>query len=122
MSQENVEVVRDGYRVFRSQGLDALVARLDPDFEFVEDPRFPEAGVYRGREESAAYWRQFMEEWERWEFELEDAQDVGGDEVLVRFMIRGRGKGSGLETEFEALWLWTVRDGRIVRCRAFLDM
>jgi ketosteroid isomerase-like protein len=122
MSQDNVEVVVDGYRLFQSQGLDALIARLDPDFEFVEDPRFPEAGVYRGRQAFAAYARQFMDAWESFDFELEDAQEVGGDDVLVRFRISGRGKESGLETEFEAGWLWTVRDGRIVRCRAYLDM
>ena len=122
MSEENVEVIRDGYRAWQRGGLDALLERLDPDFEFEEDPRFPDGGIYRGRDEFGAYVRQFMDVWDRWGFELKEARDAGSDMVFTRFIIRGRARGSGLGTELEAGWLWTLRVGRAVHCRAYLDV
>jgi hypothetical protein len=60
-----------------------LLERLDPEFEFEEDPHFPEAGVYRGREAFGAYGRQFMAARETWEFDLKEIREAaGGDRVL----------------------------------------
>ena len=49
--------------------------------------------------------------------ELTDA----GDQVLARLTARGRGKQSGVETEWEFWQLWTYRDGRAVHGRGFTD-
>jgi uncharacterized protein len=122
MSEENVAVVREAYRVWVSGGLDAFLECLDPGFVFEEDPHFPEAGTYRGREAFGEYGRQFLAAWETWEFDLVEAREAAdGDRVLTRFVLRGRGHGSGLETELEAGWIWTVRDGRLTHARAYLD-
>src|SRR5512133_1268287 len=99
MSEENVEVVQDGYRAWQRGGLDALLERLDPDFEFEEDPMFPEAGVYRGRDEFLTYARQFMDVGDEWVFDLVEIRDAGRDRVFTRFVVRGRGHGSGVGTE-----------------------
>lgn len=36
--------------------------------------------------------------------------------------FRGRGHESGLETELEVGWVWTVRDGRPTHARAYLEL
>jgi ketosteroid isomerase-like protein len=126
MSEENVEIVWgviDGRRVDVTQPdvPEAFVERLDPEVEFEEDPSFPEAGVYRGRSEVLRYFKNFTAEFEQFVFEVEDMKVVGGDGVLVCLRQTGRGKGSGAEFDFQSAWLFTVRDGGVVRIRAYLD-
>jgi ketosteroid isomerase-like protein len=51
MSQENVEVVRRAYAAFNRGDLDAVVANVAPDAEYVTSGAIPGSGsVYRGRE------------------------------------------------------------------------
>jgi ketosteroid isomerase-like protein len=126
MSQENVEVVWgviDGPRVDVTEPdvPEAFVERLDPEIEFEEDPSFPEAGVYRGRSEVLRYFKNFVAEFERFVFEVEDVKVVGQDGVLFCFRQTGQGKGSGAEFDFQSAWLFTVRDDQVVRIRSYLD-
>ncbi len=126
MSRENVEIVR---RVLGSDVIDAtepgvvegIVERLPAEIEFEEDPRFPEAGVYRGRSELLGYYRQFTSEFERFVFEVEEIVSTGPADVLVLFRLSGLGSGSSATFEFRPAWLFTVRDGRVTRIKAYLD-
>jgi ketosteroid isomerase-like protein len=126
MSRENVKLV---WEVLEGQRLDAaepgvtegFVARLTPDVEYEEDPSFPEAGVYRGRSEVLGYFKQFSAQFERFIFEVEDVVAAGDDGVLVNLHVSGRGKGSGAVFDFRPAWHYTVRDGRVIRIRAYLD-
>jgi ketosteroid isomerase-like protein len=126
MSQENVEVVR---RAIGTMSFDAAeddrraeyVERLAFDVEFEEDPRFPEAGTYRGRDEVLRYFAQFVSQFEPFLFTVEDLVDAGEDNVLVCLHIEGRGKGSSAEFDVRAGWVFTVRDGQVVRIRAYYE-
>ena len=135
MSQENVEIVR---RVFekasgragpRAGVLDALDAdavavifeSLDPEIEFHEDSRFPEAGVYRGIEAVRDYWNRFAESFDEFSFEVEDFVDLEEGRVLLLFTLTTRGKDSGATAEARPGWIYTIRDGLTARIDAFLD-
>jgi uncharacterized protein len=130
MSRENVELIRD---TFLSAGggrrMDVLdpnvVARVyetfDPAIEVREDPRFPEAGTYRGIDAVRAYFRQFTEPFDSFVFELDDVLDAGGDQVVLLFHIEGRGKDSGAVFEEDPAWIYTIRDGKVTRIEAYLD-
>jgi ketosteroid isomerase-like protein len=126
MSQENVEVVRRaiGAMSFDAAADDRRVAsveRLASDVEFEEDPRFPEAGTYRGRDEVLRYYTEFVSQFEQFLFTVEDLVDAGADDVLVCLRIEGRGKGSSAEFNVSAGWVFTVRDGQVVRIRAYYE-
>src|SRR6185503_12458674 len=106
--------------VLDPETMDAIIDFYDSE-EFHEDPRFPEAGVYRGPEEARNYYRSFGESFDEFTFEAEDFIGVGDDRVLILFLIRTRGKGSGATAEAESGWIWTVRDGKAVRIDAYFD-
>ena len=89
--------------------------------EFEEDPRFPEAGTYRGRAEVLRYFTEFVSQFEDFVLTVEDLVDAAGDDVLACLHIHGRGKGSSAGFDVRAGWIFTVRDGEIVRIRAYLD-
>ena len=128
MSRENVEVVREllgGETSFEIAGdtsfAQEFVDRLAPDVEYREDPRFPEAGTYRGRDEVRRYWLQFVAQFDRYVLTVEDIIDAADDAVLVCLHLEGRGTGGGAEFEARAGWVYTVRDGQVVRITAYLD-
>jgi ketosteroid isomerase-like protein len=120
MSRENVEIVRRAAEGYNRAGVEALHDFLDPDVEFTEDPRFPEAGVYRGRDAVEAYFRQFLEQMAGHALEVEEIVDAGDDVVAV-VRERARGTSSAAEVEWRAAFVWTMRDGTAVRGRAYLD-
>jgi ketosteroid isomerase-like protein len=126
MSRENVEVVRRvlgamSADVAERDTLDTLVKRLAPEVEFEEDPRFPEAGTYRGRDEVFRYFSEFAAQFEEFLFTVEELRESGDDTVLVLLRIRGRGKASSAQFDFRSGWLYSLRDGQVVRIRAYLD-
>jgi ketosteroid isomerase-like protein len=79
------------------------------------------SGVYRGHEGVRSFWRQWLEAWESIEFRLDELIDAG-DEIVALLWQVNRGRASGVEVpQGEWAQVWTLRDGRVVRVRAFGD-
>jgi ketosteroid isomerase-like protein len=122
MSQENVELVRGIYDEIRRRGDPIPRAEyFDPEIEFHEDPRLPEAGSYRGFEEVRAYWKQFIENFDEFVIEPEEFVEIGGDRVLVLLIITTRGRGSSAAVTMRIAWIFTIRAALITRIEAFAD-
>jgi ketosteroid isomerase-like protein len=131
MSREDVDGLRShleaastvGMRidVLDDQAIDRVMQVFHPEVEFREDPKFPEGGIYRGRDALRAYFKRFSSEFDRFWWEAEDVLDAGDDRVLALIRVRGRGKGSGAEFDIRGGWLFTMGDGTAVRVNAYLD-
>jgi ketosteroid isomerase-like protein len=126
MSQENVQVVRRAIGAVSLEAAEddtraASVQRLARDVEFEEDPRFPEARIYRGRSELLRYFTEFVSQFEQFVLTVEEVVDAGGDDVLVCLHIHGRGKGSSAEFDIRPGWIFTVRRNEVVRIRAYYE-
>ena len=76
--------------------------------------------MFRGRDAWEAYARQFLAEFSEIQYEPGEIIDAG-DDVVVNMRIHGRGSASGAEFDISAWWAATVRDGKVVRCFAYLD-
>ena len=118
MSQENVEVVRANYRAWTDGDVDAMLATLDPEFEFRPSGVFPDfAPIYRGHDGMRTFWDEMRVPWE-W-FHLDPERIVEGEDCAAAALhFRARGKGSGVITDLQqghALWF---RHGRIVKASA----
>src|SRR5436190_17960310 len=125
MSQENVEAVRQVLSglapdAAQERTVESFVERLSPDLEFVEDPRFPEAATYRGREEYLRYAREFVEQFDQFTFAVEGLRDIPDGRVLVSLHLHGRGGGSTAEFDGRAGWVYTVHDGLCVLVRGYV--
>jgi ketosteroid isomerase-like protein len=120
MSQENVEIIRRIAEAFERGGLDKFREYYHPDIEWHEDPSFPEAGVYRGLEAVEAYNRQFLSEFAEMHYEPQELIDAN-EHVIANMRIQGRGKASGATFDLSAWWVFTLRDGRLIRVHAYLD-
>ncbi len=120
MPQENVEVVRGVFDAVGSGDVDGLVGLTDPAIEWHSFFALGEAGEYHGHDGLRQYMADLTESWETLRPVLDDLLAVG--EVVVGVgRIEYRGKGSGVETEAPAGWLFKLRAGKVVRFRAFRD-
>jgi ketosteroid isomerase-like protein len=120
MSEQNVQIVRRMSEAFNRDGLTGLRPFLDPEFEYHEDPSFPEGRTYYGIEAYEGYAQRFFAEFSEIHYEVGECTDAG-DHVIANMLIRGRGKASGAEFELSAWWAMTIRDRRVIRLFAYLD-
>ena len=119
MSQENVEIVRRCVEAYLAGDNEDALAAYDAEVEFDVSLR-PEGQIYRGRAGVAEAMRVWIGTWEDWRVDIEDIADAG-DRVLVTLRESGRGKGSGIEIDQRVFGVFTLRDGKIIRWKAFLD-
>ena len=53
--------------------------------------------------------------------ELEEVRALDDERVLALFTEKATGRASGIETASSPATIWTLRDGKIVRLRAWVD-
>jgi uncharacterized protein len=117
MSQENVEIVHRHIEAFLSGDNNAALAAYDPGVEWDVSIR-PEGRVYRGHAGVVEAMRTWIGTWEDWTMEVEEIIDAG-DRVLLVDRQMGRGKGSGAPLDQQTFWVYTLREGKIVRVKWF---
>ena len=124
MSQENVEVVRRMFAAFREGDWAAAFEPVDPNIE-MDTTRTPIHGldrVYKGREEVAGFWVEWLEAWG--EQRIEDPELIDARDRVVMWTTghRIQGRGSGIEVSIPPYaWVMTLRDGRIVQATMYME-
>ena len=98
--------------------LERLIELTDPGVEW--QSFFAIAGEYHGHEGLREYVRDLEETWETIDVQVDEVLTAGSIAVGVG-RIHYRGRGSGVETEATAGWVFKFRDGRVVLFRAFSD-
>jgi ketosteroid isomerase-like protein len=120
MSEENVEIVQRIYADPR--GLTAGAGgKVAPDAEFDFTAVYPDRPILRGLEA----FRRFRDKGP-WSgspihFEPERFFDVDDERVLVFVRVLATGEGSGAPVEIRAAHELTIRDGRLVRFKAYVN-
>jgi ketosteroid isomerase-like protein len=124
MSQENVEIVR---KAFDSKGARSFEETAEiywhPDIVYVEDPRWPGAATYTGRDAVLACFQAYMEALgseDDMEVSVERVFDAGRCQVpFVR--VKSRASTSGLPHEHLWGYVVEVRNERIAYFRAYYE-
>jgi ketosteroid isomerase-like protein len=122
MSQENVEIVRAANDAFLSGDIETALDALHPEIEWHATVGGVDEGrIYRGREEVVQAFVDYFEVWERMEMSAEQYIDAGDEEVVVFHHEVAKGRQSGIVVETDTGTVQTVRDGKIVRVRSYMD-
>jgi ketosteroid isomerase-like protein len=121
MSEENVQIVREGFERFMATN--EFVADLSTD-DFVWDMSnfhgWPEQQVYEGAAGVGAFLREWLDAWEDWQLEVESLHDAG-DKVVALVRQRGISKAAGMPVEMSFAQVFTVRDGKQTRMEMYSD-
>ena len=116
MSAEDVRVVGEMFALFNAGDYEGSTAMLHPEAILHQWAEVPDSDTYVGRD-------RFVRGLSRWlggfepgfQYEVEEISDAG-HRVVARIVLRGRGRGSGLEMEQTVFQVWTVRDYRAFEC------
>ncbi len=113
--KQNVHVVREMLEDYVRGDYEAALPAFAHDVEVVTAlERFHgPAGVV----EEAKRWEDM---WSDYRFEVEDLLG-SGDRVVLLYHQVGKAKGSGVEVEERAAWVYTLREGKIARVEMFQD-
>jgi ketosteroid isomerase-like protein len=120
MSQENVEIVRQGFDAFnafmRGESAEkALAALADPEFEYdwPAEPELPKPDHHRGVPEVFAAIKRVQSAWIDFAWEPREFIEASGNRVFTRVSGSGRDRESGLPVESQFFQVITIREGRV---------
>jgi ketosteroid isomerase-like protein len=119
VSRENVEVVRRMYESFHDGDAEGALAHFHPEV-VVDATSRVDGGVGHGREELRAIIAGWVGAFDEWHEEIEELRDLG-DQVYVVATQRGRGRGSGIDTETRYALLYEVQGDAITHMTMYLD-
>jgi ketosteroid isomerase-like protein len=119
---ELLAFVRRGYELWNQGDLSAVAQMWSDDFEWHNDPSWPGQTIYYGRDTVV----RFLEEEVAGIIELGEIEveriEVVGDELVICMIARTRGHESNVDIgKVPIFHVARVRDGQVVRVRAFLD-
>jgi ketosteroid isomerase-like protein len=117
MSEENVEIVRTAFAALNRGDLDAAFKDAAPDAE-IDLTRAVglDSGVY-DVDEFRRLSEEFAEGWVSVRYEVDEYLDAG-EHVVTPFTNRLLGR-DGIDVQARGIWLWTIRDGVVVRLRLY---
>ena len=120
--QANVRVVEGMFSSLSRGDIPGVLDRLSDDVEWrIAGPaELPVAGVHRGRDEVARFFRDFGQ---AAEFEVFEPREylAKGDKVIVLGHERQRLRATGRVVETDWAMVFVLRDGRITRFRNYVD-
>jgi ketosteroid isomerase-like protein len=120
MSQENVEIVRNGFDAFTRGDIKGVLRLCDENIVVTQPKELPGVSPqqrgHSGVLEAFSIW---PEQWDDYHIEILRIADTG-DYVVVTARTGGRGKQSGVEVEMDFTFVFSVRDEKIVEMQIFM--
>jgi ketosteroid isomerase-like protein len=114
--------IRRGYELWNQGDVSAVSQMWSDDFEWHNDPAWPGQTIYYGRENVVRFLEEEVADIiHLGEIEVERIERVG-DELVICMLAHTRGFESAVDIgKVPVFHVARVKDGRVVRVRAFLD-
>jgi ketosteroid isomerase-like protein len=118
VAASNVELVQRAFEAFSERDLDAALAVMHPDVEFLPvTANLTTGGMpYRGHAGLAKYMEDIGRVWDELRIYPREFRE-NGDCVVALGRIHGR--GGGMIIDRPTGWVWKMRDGKIAWIRVF---
>jgi ketosteroid isomerase-like protein len=120
MSQENVEIVKVAYEAFARGGLDRFMEHFTDDVDYRTVEGAPDdSGPIHGKDAVRAWLQDWIDTFDEFWFEPVELIDAGEDTVVAVERFGGCAKLSGIETDQTEAVVYSIRDGKLARCREY---
>jgi ketosteroid isomerase-like protein len=122
VSQENVEIVRQSWKAFADEGLDAMVEFWSADIDWRAIEGAPDdVGEMHGRDAARRYCQDWLDTFDDLTSVTEEVIDIDENRVVGVQHVTGRARLSGVETELYYAVVYELREGTIARVREYAD-
>jgi ketosteroid isomerase-like protein len=118
MSQENVELVREGFARWNQGDYALFFNSTAPDIELLSRFGSLTGEPYRGHRGVREWLADLQQSFERFDLWLDEVRDLG-DAVLALGGINLRARGSGLDLKEPMGWVFEFRDGLVTRMQFY---
>jgi ketosteroid isomerase-like protein len=119
MSQ-NLEVIRDQYAATNERDFERAMAHYADDVELVAPAGYLRTGTFKGRDAVGGWFGDWLSSFDRnSRFDLREVTELEGGAVLVVADHHARGRTSGAEVHGMVVWLYRLREGKIVRVEGY---
>jgi ketosteroid isomerase-like protein len=118
-NDEIVAALKTAFTGYEANDRGPLIALLADDFHFEMSDSVPYGGTFVGREEFVAYWQEVGKEWEYFRYDAHEIIDAG--DTLVVPVRTDAVSIRGIRMRNEHLFLFKVRDGKVVFGRLYAD-
>ena len=120
MSKANVDLVRRNYEAFANEGLEGWLTFWSDDLDFRPfKGGLDDHGPIRGKAALKANIEEWLEAFDEFWFEPVELIDAGAHTVVAIERFGGHAKLSGVETDQTCGVVFTIRGGKIARCREY---
>jgi len=122
MSRANVNALLEHFAATNEGDFPKAMTYYDEDVVLVVDENaFLDAGTFTGRDAVGKWFGDWFSTFERgYSFEIEETRDLG-DAVFFVATHYGRGRSSGVEVRGQTGYVYTFRDGKIIRAELYRD-
>lgn len=120
--ERNALIVAGCLEAYAERGLDGMAEYWDDEINWRAIEGAPDdVGEMHGPERLRRYFQEWVDMFEGITNVAEELIDLGDDRVLAVQRAAGRARLSGAETEIRFVVVYTLRNGKIVRGREYLD-
>jgi ketosteroid isomerase-like protein len=120
-TQENVQVVKEGYAAFSRGDIPGLLKLFAEDVEWqIPGAGLPLAGTYRGHDGVANFFQKLAAEVDFLDFQAREFL-ADGDRVLVVGWERVKIKATNRTVDLDWIMSFSVRNGKVATFREFMD-
>jgi ketosteroid isomerase-like protein len=114
----NLEVVQAWVQACNQRDVECALSLCSPSMELVESETLPGPVRAAGLHEVRRYLERFATHWTDGEWLAEGFLE-SGDNVVMMARLRLRGRKSGIEVDRHCVYLFTLRDGKLLSQQGF---
>jgi uncharacterized protein len=111
---ESLEIAKAWVEACDRGELETAMALCDPEVDLIEAEALPGAITSTGIDSVRRYLERFQTHWSEVRWEPEEFREAG-EKVFLRARLRLVGRQSGIEVDREWIYVFTVRDRKLLR-------
>jgi uncharacterized protein len=119
MPEGNVEVVRGAYEAFGRQDIPAVLSIMRDDVEWHVPTVVPQGMDAEGPGGVGKFFQRLAELWQDLQVDL---AGFLSSEDQVAAIVGVKGKLGGAERSYDAVHVWTLESGKVVRFHEYVDV
>jgi ketosteroid isomerase-like protein len=108
--ERRIEMVRSGIEAYNQGDIEAVLVIFAEDVEIYAPPDYLNSGTFHGHKGFLEWVGAWNEAWDSFDQEVESIEPVGERCVIAEVHQTARGRGSGIEIDQRAAYLWEVRE------------